>query len=136
MNAFCLAMIAVVVFSPSRVSAQKPDPGSFASDVAMRVILDPTTYAPAFIGWTATRLDWESSQVFFHNGFVEDNPRFTVSGHRGDIPISYGAGNRKILGDAIANLQVSVINNVTSQIIERVLIRQNPNHRKLIRAIG
>lgn len=130
------ALVWLVLLLPSSAPAQEPDRSRFASDVVKRVVFDPTTYAPAVVAWTATRLDWKSSQVFFQNGFVEDNARFTISGRPTDIPITYTAGNRKILGDAIANLQISVINNVSGPVIERLLTRRFPNHRKIVRAIG
>ena len=37
-------------------------------DVARGVLPDPTTYAPATLAYTAQRLDWKSSQVFFEHG--------------------------------------------------------------------
>ena len=129
-------LTAFLVLLASTALAQTPDRTSFASEVVKRVAVDPTTYAPTIVAWTATRLDWQSSQVFFRNGFVENNPRFTTSGLTGDAAIGYGAGNRKILRDALANLQISVINNVTGQVVERLLTRQYPRHRKLVRTLG
>ena len=38
--------------------------------------------------------------------------------------------------DAVANLEVSMLNNATSQVLERVLSRRYARHRKLVRAIG
>lgn len=105
-------------------------------DVVKKVALDPTTYAPAIVAWTATQLDWQSSQVFFRNGWFEHNSRFTVSGRHDDIAIGYAAGNRQILTDALAVLQVSMVNNVSERVIERMLMRRYPNHRKLLRTIG
>ena len=105
-------------------------------DVVRRVALDPTTYAPAVVGWGATRLDWGSSQIFFRNGWHEQNPRFTVSGRAGDPPIGYAAGNRKILKDSVWNLRLSLMNNVSEQLIEGLLIRRYPTHRRLLRALG
>lgn len=129
-------IVALVLLPASWARAQEPDDSSFVPDVVKRVVLDPTTYAPAIVAWKATRLDWSSSQVFFRNGFVEDNARFTLSGLRHDAPISYAAGNRRIFVDAIVNLQVSVINNVTGQVIERLLMKRYPDHRRLVRTIG
>ena len=120
----------------SSVSAQDQDHASFVPDVVKKVILDPTTYAPAIVSWKATRLDWQSSQVFFQRGWLERNPRFTVSGRGDDIAIGYAAGNRQIFADAIAALQVSMVNNVSERVIERLLMPRYPNHRKLLRTIG
>jgi hypothetical protein len=120
----------------SSVSAQDRDRASFVPDVVKKVIVDPTTYAPAVVAWGATRLDWQSSQIFFRNGMFEHNPRFTVSGRSGDTAIGYRAGNRQILTDAIANLRLSLVNNVSARVMERLLIPRYPNHRKLLRTIG
>jgi hypothetical protein len=127
---------ALILLVASSVAAQDPDRGSFVPDVVKQVFLDPTTYAPAIIAWKATRLDWQSSQIFFQNGYVEHNPHFTVSGRADDTAIGYAAGNRQILTGAIANLQLSLLNNVSERVIERVLISRYPNHRKLLRTIG
>jgi hypothetical protein len=127
--------------SPS--SAQAPDRPSFGSaaiavsaDVVKAVFRDPTTYTPAIVVWTATRGDWNSSQVFFRNGFVEGNARFTLSGQSGDTPIAFAAGNHKILGDAFANLTVSMVNNAADEALNRLLAGRFPRHRTLIRAAG
>ena len=125
----CLMMLLA-----SSVSAQER--GSFLRDVVREVVLDPTTCAPAIVAWEATRLDWRSSQIFFENGWSERNPRFTVSGRADDTAIGYAAGNRKIFTDAVANLQLSLINNIPERVLERLLIQRYPHHRKLFRAIG
>jgi len=117
-------------------SAQEPERASIVRGVLKDVLLDPTTYGPALVGWKATRLDWDSSQVFFNNGSFEQNPRFTRSGIGGTPALAYGAGNRQIFVDAIANLQMSAINNVSTRLVERLLIPRHPTHRTLIRAIG
>src|SRR5436305_15335970 len=90
------AIVVVVLLFRSLAIAQEVDHSSFVPDIAKRVVLDPTTYAPAVLAWTATRLDWKSSQIFFQNGFGEGNSRFTVSGRSGDIALDYGAGTRMI----------------------------------------
>ena len=137
----CLLGATVVIavtllLASSSVSAQEQDHTSFVPDVVKNVVLDPTTYAPAIVAWGATRLDWRSSQVFFQHGWVEQNARFTVSGRPNDIAIGYAAGNRQILTDSIANLQLSLVNNVSERVVERLLMRRYPGHRKLLRAIG
>ena len=125
-----------MLVASSSVFAQEQDHASFLSGMVKQVILDPTTYAPAIVAWEATRLDWRSSQSFFQHGLLEHNSRFTVSGRGDDIAISYGAGNRQILWDAMANLQVSLVHNVTDRVIERVLLRRHPQHPTLVRTIG
>ena len=79
------------------------------------VLPDPTRYAPPILAWTATRLHWYSSQAFFENGWSEQNARYTVSGLSNDPAIGYAAGNQRILIDALANLQLSLINNASMQ---------------------
>ncbi|HVH29160.1 MAG TPA: hypothetical protein VM818_20540 [Vicinamibacterales bacterium] len=128
--------VALIVLVASSVFAQDPDRGSFVPDIVKQVFIDPTTYVPAIVAWKATRLDWGSSQVFFQNGYVEKNPRFTVSGRAGDTAIGYAAGNRQILTDALANLELSLINNVSERVFERLLVSRYPNQRKLLRAVG
>src|SRR3954464_12235937 len=105
------AAVALTLLAAAGVSAQDRDQPNIVADVAKGVLLDPTTYAPAIITWQATRLDWRSSQVFFRNGFTEQNANFTLSGRSNDTAISYADGNRQILMDAFANLQVSLVNN-------------------------
>lgn len=117
-------------------NGQEPDRSSFVSDTAKRMAADPTTYAPAAFLYVSMRLDWNSSQVFFQNGSTEHNSRYTLSGRADDVAISYGAGNRRILGDAIAILPLSLMNNITNNVIERILIERYPDHRKFLRAIG
>ena len=127
---------ALVLFAATGVSAQDRDQPNVVTDVVKGVLLDPTTYAPAIITWEATRLDWQSSQVFFRNGFTETNPNFTRSGRSNDVAIGYADGNRQILIDAFANLQVSLVNNVSTRVVEHWLVPKYPNHRKLVRTLG
>jgi len=128
--------VALMMLVASSASAQDREHASFVPDVVKKVILDPTTYVPAIVAWEATRLDWRSSQIFFRNGFLEHNPRFTVNGRGDDVAMSYAAGNRQIFTDAMANLEVSLAHNVADRVIERVLLRGRPNHPKLVRTIG
>ncbi len=136
MNWSRMAIVVLMALMAPSVSAQDPDRVPFVPDVVRKVILDPTTYAPAIMAWGATRLDWQSSQVFFRNGMVEHNPNFTVSGRVDDVAVGYGAGNRQILADAVTNLQMSVINNVSARVLERLLMSRHPGHRRLVRTIG
>jgi hypothetical protein len=130
-----IASIAVLLAIPSPVYAQEQRP-SFAVDVAKHVALDPTTYVPAILGYDATTRDWDSSQAFFRNGYVEHNPQFTISGLPNDQPLSYQAGRHQILSGMFTNLEISVANNVADQVFERLLTDRYPNHRKLIHALG
>jgi hypothetical protein len=134
-RAVCLVLFALIV-SPRALVAQEPNQSSFVTDVVKRVVLDPTTYAPAIISYDAIRRDWESSQPFFAAGYVERNSRYTITGYPNDVALSYDAGNRRILMDAMANLQVSLINNISFAVFERALVDRHPEHRKLIRTLG
>jgi len=131
-----VTFLALATLAAAPVSAQDEDRPSFVPDVVRKVVLDPTTYAPAIVAWSATRLDWQTSQIFFQNGMYEHNARFTVTGRADDVAIGYGAGNRRILTDALANMQLSLVNNVSAHAMERLLIARYPNHRTLLRAIG
>ena len=135
-HVFLFGLLTLMSLTASSLSAQDVTPRSLVSDVAKQVLLDPTTYAPAVVAWTVTRLDWQSSQAFFQHEWTEGNARFTVSGLGDDTAVGYRAGNRQILTDAFSNLQVSLINNASSRLVENLLIPRYPNHRTLLRTIG
>jgi hypothetical protein len=137
LRVFCVAFAALTLLWTASASAQDPPASSFVSDIVKGVVFDPTTYAPAIVTYGATRLDWESSQVFFQHGFVEHNARYTVSGVSDNVAISHRAGNLRIATDSLAVLlQLSLVHNVTERVIERVLIRRYPNHQKFFRVVG
>ena len=100
------------------------------------VIFDPTTYAPAIIAYDATMRDWNTSQPFFRAGYVEHNERFTLTGRPNDLPMSYEDGQRRILTDALVNLQMSIVNNVADRLFERMLLSRFPEHRKVVKTLG
>ena len=133
---FRVIVVALMMLAPSPVSAQEPGPGSFVRDIVKAVMVDPTTYVPAIVAYQPTRLDWRSSQIFFRNGWMEGNPRFTVSGRPNDVAISYAAGNRQILADSISDLQLSLINNASTGVVESLLLQRYPSHRSLVRTVG
>jgi hypothetical protein len=137
LRVFCVSFTALTLLWASSASTQDLPPSSFVSDIVKNVVFDPTTYAPAMATYGATRLDWESSQVFFQLGFVEHNARYTVSGASDSVAISHRAGNRRIAADSLGVLlKVSLVHNVTERAIERVLIRRYPNHQKFFRVVG
>jgi len=130
-------LAALMLLTAFRVAAQdREQRSSFVGSIFTRVLVDPTTYTPALLGYDSTMRDWNSSQPFFHHGFLEANERFTVSGLPIDVPISYHAGQRIILADALVSLERSVVNNAAEQIIERFLVQRFPSHRKLVRTLG
>ena len=130
-----LYLVALTALVPRNAAAQDSI-GAFLKDTAKDIVLDPTTYAPAGVSYLAHKLDWESSQVFFSHGFLEDNPDFTINGLPHDIPIGHAAGNRKIVRMALPILELSLINNVAVGVSERALTHFYPNHPKLIRVVG
>jgi hypothetical protein len=135
-----LALAIILLCAAATASAQTPverrSATGFVVDLTKDIVFDPTTWAPASLSFAATRLDWNSSQVFFRQGVLERNPRFTVDGRSPGAPIGYGEGNRKILGDTLAILQMSAVNNVSTHLLERLLARRYPDRRKLLRTVS
>jgi hypothetical protein len=109
---------------------------SLLGETVTRVLKDPTTYALPPIVYTAHRLDWDSSQKLFAHGYLEANPKFTLTGRIDDVPISHQAGKRRILRYSAATIGRSMLNNGISAVVERRLIDRAPEHRKLIRTLG
>ena len=129
-------VLSILFAAPAVATAQDQEKGSFLGGVVKGVVFDPTTYVPAALGYDSTVRDWNTSQTFFQHGFYERNPRFTISGRANDLPVTYGEGNKRILIDALGNLQVSLVNNFTSRIIERSFLDKYPEHSKLIKTLG
>jgi hypothetical protein len=137
MKAARILIVAMLLgLAPVPAAAQEPEPRPFAWDVARAVLIDPTTYAPALISYEAIRQDWKTSQILFANGWVEQNPRYTVSGRANDLPISYEEGTRRIQGAALSVLQYSAANNVGIGVVERLLVARYPHRRTLIRTLS
>jgi hypothetical protein len=134
--ALCGLFISLMTMTPALSAAQDHAPSNVVFDVAKAVVLDPTTYAPASLSYMSQRMDWKTSQTLFEQGWLEHNHLFTVSGKADDTPISFQAGNRQIARMALLHLQESVVNNVTTQIFERILADKYPEHRKLFKTLG
>jgi hypothetical protein len=128
-------LLSIVFLMPSIASAQSEDSNMFW-DVTKAVVFDPTTYAPATLSYTSMKMDWDSSQPLFRNGWVEQNHRFTLSGRPNDLPLSYADGNRKIQQMALMHLKESLVNNVAANVFERVLANKYPQHRKLFKVLS
>lgn len=105
-------------------------------EAAKQTLLDPTTYAPAGFLYVSSRLDWNSSQVFFAHGDVEENPRYTLTGLPHDRPLSYSAGNKQLLTDALSVASVSLVNNAIAHFTVDAMAIRNPEHAKLWKALG
>jgi hypothetical protein len=129
-------LLTIIILTPTFASAQDNTGSAVIWDVTKSVVFDPTTYAPATLSYTSMKMDWNSSQVLFRNGWVEQNYRFTLSGRANDKPISYADGNRKIRQMALLHLQESIVNNVSANVFERVLTSKYPQHRKLFKTLS
>ena len=130
-----LALVLAILLG-SVLSAAAQHPETQRSSLLVEVLKDPTTYAPAGFLYASMRLDWQSSQPFFHNGFVEDNARYTQSGLARDTPLSYSQGNRQILKDSLVVLPASFANNALMHMIERRLSNRYPGQRKLWKTLS
>jgi hypothetical protein len=109
---------------------------SLTFEAVKQTILDPTTYAPAGMLYVSSRLDWNSSQVFFAHGDVEENPRYTITGLPHDRPMSYTEGNKQLIRDALSVASVSAVNNVVAHFTVDALAIRNPEHAKLWKTLG
>lgn len=109
---------------------------SLMVEATKQTLLDPTTYAPAGLLYVSSRLDWNSSQVFFAHGDLEQNPRYTISGLPHDLPVSYQQGNKQLLTDALSVASVSAVNNVVAHFTVDAMVIRNPAHRKMWKALG
>jgi hypothetical protein len=131
-----LVILWMMILTPAIASAQSDTDSNVVWDVTKAVIFDPTTYAPAVMSYTSMKMDWDSSQTLFRNGWVEQNHRFTISGRPNDLPVSYAEGNRRIRHMAFLHLQESLINNVAANVFERVLADKYPQHRKVFKVLS
>lgn len=131
-----LVLLSMLVLTPAIASAQAETDSNLFWDVTKAVVFDPTTYAPAALSYSSMKMDWDSSQTLFRNGWVEQNRRFTISGRPNDLPVSYAEGNRRIRRMALLHLQESLVNNAAANIFERVLAAKYPQHRKLFKVLS
>ena len=131
-----LVLLSMLILTPAIASAQSDTDSNIVWDVTKAVVFDPTTYAPAALSYASLKMDWDSSQTLFRNGWVEQNHRFTISGRPNDLPVSYADGNRRIRRMALLHLQESLINNVAANVFERVLADKYPQHRKLFKVLS
>jgi hypothetical protein len=129
-------ILSMMILMPAIASAQAETDTNLFWDVTKAVVFDPTTYAPAALSYTSMKMDWDSSQTLFRNGWVEQNHRFTISGRPNDRPLSFADGNAKIRNMALLHLQESIINNTAANLFERVLAEKYPQHRKLFKVLS
>jgi len=131
-----LMLLSMMILTPAIASAQADTDSNVFWDVTKAVVFDPTTYAPAALSYKSMKMDWDSSQALFRNGWVEQNQRFTISGRPNDLPVSYAEGNKRIRQMALLHLQESLVNNTAANIFERVLTDKYPQHRKLFKVLS
>ena len=62
--------VLAVIFTPAVVSAQDNGRSNIVVDLTKALLFDPTTYAPAALSYTSQRMDWKTSQVLFHAGWL------------------------------------------------------------------
>lgn len=130
-----VVIVTASLLAPTPASAQE-DTGNVAWSLTRSVLVDPTTFAPAAISYEAMRRDWKTSQVLFAHGWLEANPRFTVSGRPNDVPVSDAGGTRRIRGVALSVLRNSAVNNLAVGIGARLCVARYPSHKTLIRTIS
>jgi hypothetical protein len=137
-RALRLLGVLTLLLAPAVAAGGEPAEPSrpFAWDVARAVLIDPTTYAPAVISHAAMMSDWKTSQVLFAHGWYEANPRFTVTGLPGDVPVSYNEGQRRIRSASWKVLQYSLLNNAAMGVGERWLASRYPHRKTLITTIS
>lgn len=131
-----LMLLSMMILTPAIASAQADTDSNVVWDVTKAVLFDPTTYAPATLTYTSMKMDWDSSQTLFSNGWLEQNPRFTISGQPNGLPVSYEEGNKRIRQMALLHLQESLVNNAAANIFERVLANKYPQHRTLFKVLS
>ena len=137
MKAWQVAIVLIVLgLVPGEVWAQSEERRPFGWDVARSVLIDPTTYVPAVLSHEAMRRDWKTSQVLFAHGWVEMNPRFTVSGLPNDVPVDYQEGTSRIHRASLTILYHSALNNVGAQVTERLLVARYPRRTTLVRTLS
>jgi hypothetical protein len=124
-------IVCTLFFVPCEAFAQERDPSHFGHAIKATV-LDPTTYVPGILVYDSMIRDWDTSQPFFRNGFIEQNARYTRSGRPNDLAISYEDGRRRILMDSLAVVGVSAVHNVSTQLFEQAMRERYPEHRKLV----
>ena len=119
--------------APLSLHAEEPP---LLGSLFTQVALDPTTYVPAPIAYSASRRDWDTSQVFFQHGYLEANPYYTISDRPNSYPVSYQEGNRRVRNAALWILGFSALNNLTEEVVEHQFLNHQLEHRTLVRTLG
>jgi hypothetical protein len=135
-HSLSVLLLAAATLCFPRTAAAEDQSSLNVAGVMRSVALDPTTYAPALLSYDAMLRDWDSSQIFFANGFREWNERFTISGMPNDVPVRYEVGRQRILKDAIVTFQLSVLTNFAVRTTEALLVERYPDQGRLIKTLG
>jgi hypothetical protein len=130
------ALAAALLVALAAVPGHAQSLGEHARSIAIDVLKDPTTYAPAVASEVGKSLDWVSSQRFFAAGYVEDNPYYTISGLPHDRPVSRATGHWINLQSSLQVLGYSVANNALAGVASRALTARWPQHKRLIRTVS
>jgi hypothetical protein len=131
-----VVLLAQIALAPVAYAQTEESRRPIVWDIARAVLIDPTTYVPAVVTYEAMLQDWKTSQALFSHGWVEGNPRFTISGRPNDVPVGYDTGKRIIRNIGLELLQQSVVHNVAVGVVDRLLIARYPERKKLIRTLS
>jgi hypothetical protein len=126
----------LLLAAPLAAQAETSPAPPVVKTIALKVALDPTTFAPAALAYAGQRMDWASSQPLFRMGYIEANPRFTISGRPNSIPISEADGYAKIRRQALTQLALSAARNAAVVAITEVAAARYPEYAKLIRRLS
>ena len=130
-----LFLTGLILSSVGSASAQNSTETYSWKQAVKKTVTDPTTYFPTGLSYDSSIRDWKTSQPLFELGFVELNPRYTISGQPNDKPLSYEAGQKRIVYDSITVITFSSLHNFSSRLIENKLKESYPNHKKFISAL-
>jgi hypothetical protein len=131
-----IALVAAALAALLAAPAGAQSLGEHTRSVAIDVLKDPTTYAPAIVTEIGKTLDWNSSQPFFAAGYVEDNPFYTISGLPHDRPVSRATGHQINAEVSLQVLLTSVANNALVSVASRTLAARWPEHKRVIRVVS
>jgi len=127
------AVVAALLVAAAAAPARAQSLAEHARSIAIDVLKDPTTFAPAVASEIGKTLDWSSSQRFFAAGYLEDNPYYTISGLPHDRPVPAGTGHWINFEASLEVLAVSAANNVAVGVATRALEARWPEHKRLVR---
>ena len=131
-----LMLLSMMILTPAIASAQSETDSNIFWDVTKAVVFDPTTYAPATLSYTSMKMDWDSSQTLFRNGWVEQNHRFTVSGRPNDVPIELCRRQQEDSPHGAAASAGVDHQQCRGEHLRARACRKYPQHRKLFKVLS